>query len=316
MLTTTQLKQQIGCSALGQLLFENIHQLIAEYALSIYMTGVLNLPLINSSFSDLSIDTNLFNFDNWINENGLQTIKQAFKDYNMTTIKDLDVNNSNLKSLVSDKRVVSVPQLMGNIIGGIQSLTKQKTKIKENKSVNIRLNGTIDIEKDGIIFRTKQSRIQITHNKRLNLGNGPCTISYALMPFERNLNGGIDKGHGTFYLILNHKLGLRGGKSGTGTIIPSNTQLQLNKYSHIVVTKNENKLCMYINGKLDSTKIDKTKCQNNSNDLFIGNRPNYKNEGIVGKMSFIALWKRCLNNDEIQTIYQDFIYLIDNCCYE
>ena len=170
----------------------------------------------------------------------------------------------------------------------------------------VRFDGDFDIDKCGVSFKSTKSFIQIEHNEQLNLGNGPCSISFAFRPRSNTLTGGIDKGDNAFYLLMTNKLGLRAGKSGAGTLCPSKSQLKINKYSHIVATKNGNDICLYINGKLDSTKTDNRICENNYNNLFIGQRPRYTNEGLVGTISFVALWNQCLTVDQVQSVYNDF----------
>jgi len=140
--------------------------------------------------------------------------------------------------------------------------------------------------------------IKVQHSDSLNWGDGPVTLEMWLKPYK-GFQGGIDKGTGTCYILGNHGLDLRLGKSGTGTLLKSNSELAVNEWSHIAAIKDGKKMRIYINGVLDAEGETNETTVNNEEDLFIGKRPHF-DEGIEGIIDEVRIWRRVLSKDEIK----------------
>ena len=141
--------------------------------------------------------------------------------------------------------------------------------------------------------------IEVKHADSLNWGDGPVTLEFWVKPYE-GFNGGLDKGTGSCYILGAHGLQLRLGKSGTGTLLQSNSELAVNEWSHVAAIKDGKKMKIYINGELDAEGEDGQTTVNNEQSLFIGKRPQFATEGIQGIIDEIRIWRRILSEDEIE----------------
>eukprot|EP01083_Nonionella_stella_P116474 346107_1 len=63
-----------------------------------------------------------FDFDKWITDNQLTEIKDCLKDYNMTTLDNLDLNSSNALNMMRDERLKKKPQLIPILMSRIIEL--------------------------------------------------------------------------------------------------------------------------------------------------------------------------------------------------
>ena len=81
-----------------------------------------------------------FDFDKWLKQYGLQTIKDAFVEHDMTTLNTINMNNNkNFSSLMSDIRILTNTDLIPKIIGAIQGLEslRQSESQKQEKEVMV-----------------------------------------------------------------------------------------------------------------------------------------------------------------------------------
>jgi hypothetical protein len=150
----------------------------------------------------------------------------------------------------------------------------------------------------GVELPAIEDGIEIQHSDSLNWGDGPVTLEFWIKPYK-GFNGGLDKGTGTCYILGAHGLQLRLGKSGTGTLLQSKSELAVNEWSHIAAIKDEGEMEIYINGELDAEGQTGEVTVNNEQSLFIGNRPQFA-EGIEGIVDEIRIWRRALSEDEIR----------------
>ena len=141
--------------------------------------------------------------------------------------------------------------------------------------------------------------VEIEHADSLNWGDGPVTLEFWIKPYK-GFNGGMDKGTGSCYLLGAHGLQLRLGKSGTGTLLQSKSELAVNEWSHIAAIKDGNEVRIYINGELDTEDETGQTTVDNEQNLFIGKRPQFATEGIEGVVDEIRIWRKALSEDDIR----------------
>jgi hypothetical protein len=151
----------------------------------------------------------------------------------------------------------------------------------------------------GIEFHGPADGIEVKHADSLNWGDGPFTLEFWIKPYK-GFNGGLDKGTGSCYILGAHGLQLRLGKSGTGTLLQSNSELAVNEWSHIAAIKNGRETRIYINGNLDAKGETGETTLNNQQSLFIGKRPQFAAEGIEGIVDEIRIWTKDLSENEIK----------------
>ena len=150
----------------------------------------------------------------------------------------------------------------------------------------------------GVEFHGPADGIEVQHADSLNWGDGPVTLEFWVKPYE-GFNGGIDKGTGSCYILGAHGLQLRLGKSGTGTLLQSNSEVAVNEWSHIAAIKDGQETRIYINGTLDAEGQTGDTTVNNEQSLFIGKRSQFASEGIEGMVDEVRIWVRALDEDEI-----------------
>ena len=64
-----------------------------------------------------------FNFEDWINKNDLNKVKELFIKHNATTILTLNLSSLQLQSLMTDPLLLSKPQQIPKIMNAIQSIS-------------------------------------------------------------------------------------------------------------------------------------------------------------------------------------------------
>jgi hypothetical protein len=97
----------------------------------------------------------------------------------------------------------------------------------------------------------------------------------------------------------------------TTTTLSSSSSLNLNQWTHVLITQQMNSVSIFINGTLDSQSSSMNTPIVSNSTVEIGRNYNqfsdYPNEGFVGTIDDIGMWNRALTQEEITILYNSCV---------
>ena len=156
------------------------------------------------------------------------------------------------------------------------------------------------------------SDILVNDNNDLSFNNGEISLSvWIYMPFVSFNNRLISKDKNDHsnrdFLLKTTSNGLvqftTFSSGDNGVTLLSNQILTSENWIHIVVTKDQLKTKLYLNGLLDNTIDTNTSIAHTSANLFFGKTSEFWSEYFAGDIDDIGIWNRALSGCEIADLY-------------
>ena len=91
---------------------------------------------VNKTATMASSDSGSWNFDQWLKDNQLQTLKQLFIDHKMCTVKDLRIDNKHFMGLMTDQRLLLNASMIPRIVSAIHNLQAMRLNNNNNNIYN------------------------------------------------------------------------------------------------------------------------------------------------------------------------------------